>query len=121
MTNAQKNITVKIDRRHIEMVKQMSEKRELTQKACLEKVIEEANRIMKQKTKLRAKLKIEELTPDEAVVFLERKVEGLEKNISYLIGIAKLQEREILNPIFSELKRISSQNEEIIEGLKAVK
>jgi len=121
MSNKQQNITVKIGKKHLEMVKQMSEKLDLTQKACLEKTIEEAHRIMKQKSKLKAKLNIEEMSPDEAIVFLERKVESLGKNLDFIVGMIKLQEREILNPILTEAKTVSAQNTQIITALKKIK
>lgn len=121
MKKTSKSTSIKIGIKQLEMLKQIAQKLELTQKECLEKTIEEALSVMKKKTKLKAKLHIEEMTPEEATVYTERKIEELEKTMNYIVGMIKLQEREILNPILVESKILSAKNDEIIQALKNIK
>lgn len=117
-----KNIaSVKLTKKHLEMLKVLAEKEGKTQKECMGEIIDMATRQKKTQSKLKAKLDIKEMDSSEAFALLEHKIDSLEKSHSYIVGMIKTQEREILNPILTESRKISGQNLEIITALKNLK
>lgn len=104
-------------------LKQLARNHQMSMTDYLEKLVGEAERCDKRGEKMRAALKVEDMTSEEQLAKIYQMVEKSSKQKSekdVIVAFFRKQEADLLKPLLAYAETISTKLDKVIEGLESI-